>query len=136
MKSKFNMKDGTPRPKLKIRGIAKLRRDNPSIPDPLAAYRFKKGVANNPGGRSKKIRISEALNQELGVVDKDTKLTRAEMLVSNLVSRAETDSIELERVVRFTEPDLLAESSGGAALAFKTADMTLVVGKLFGSKES
>jgi len=45
--------NGTEKPKKKPRGISAMRGEDPSIPDPLAPYRFKKGVSGNPGGRSK-----------------------------------------------------------------------------------
>ena len=99
--------------KLARRGVSKLRAIDPSIPDPLVPYRFKPGQSGNPKGRSRKVRVSDAVTQELSIRDPKTGLTRAEIAAANLLSRAEVDSIELERVIEITEPGLLQRGQPG-----------------------
>lgn len=111
------------RKKLKPRG-------NPSK---ILPYRWKKGESGNPRGRSQKVRISDAVVDELSqVVDAKTGVTRAGLIASNLLTRAEHDSTELERVLKITEPELAGKnfSSGGMGLSVQTEDVSVVFQKL------
>jgi hypothetical protein len=107
------LRNGTRKPKGKPRGISKLRLLDPSIPNPLAPYIFKPGERHNPSGRSKAVRISDAVREELSQIIKqgDVDMTRAGVLASKLLDRAEKDSTELDRVVRYTEPELLRDAA-------------------------
>jgi len=113
----------------KRRGISRLRELDPSIPDPLAPHRFKKGQTGNPGGRSKAQLVSVAVHEQLKDRDEATGLTRAGILASNLVSRAEIDSSELERVLRITEPQL-SQNLSAVGLSVETDDVSVVFKKL------
>jgi hypothetical protein len=90
------------------RGITLEKMADPSFKDPLAPFRWRKGNSGNPAGFSKKGRLSEAIAEELLEKNK-SKQTRVGVIASNLLDRAETDSIELERVIRITEPGLLRD---------------------------
>lgn len=130
-RSKFRLPNGERRPKQAPRGISALRAKDPSIPNPLAPYTWKKGECGNPNGRSKKVRVSEALVDELEQIDPTQNLTRASVLAKNLVDRAEKDSIELERVLRITEPELAGKISSAEGLSIQTDDISVVYSKLF-----
>lgn len=119
--------NGELKPKGKPRGISKKRLEDPSIPDPLKPFHFKPGQTGNPGGRSKATRVSEALTDELSRVHA-TGVTRAGILASNLIDRAEKDSVELERVIKITEPGLLQEHAGAGS-------QNVVIGFRYGGKE-
>jgi len=122
--------NGQRKPKGKPRGISAMRAKDPSIPNPLEPFKFKPGVANNPGGRSKKTRLSEAVADELSRVhDPNTGVTRAGILASNLLDRAEKDSSELERVLRITEPQL-SQNLSAVGLSVETDDVSVVFKKL------
>jgi hypothetical protein len=94
--------------------MSKLRLLDPSLPDPIAPYRWQPGKSANPGGVSAKRKeremVSTATALGLGLVDERSQQTRAEILARNLLQRAETDSTELERVIHITEPGLLARA--------------------------
>lgn len=99
-----------------------------------APYRWKVGQSGNPKGRCQKLKLSDAITQELALRHEEDDITRAEVLASNLLDRAETDSSELKTVLSITEPELLQENSGmrgGTFAAVKTQDISVVVGKLF-----
>ncbi len=129
--SKLRLENGARRPKQKPRGISKLRMLDPSIPDPLAPFRIKPGEVRNPGGRSAKLRVSEALVDELEQPDEKTGLTEAHAIARGLINRAKSDSTELERVLRITEPEFAGNLSSGSSLSIETDDVSVVYNKLF-----
>jgi len=75
------------------------------------------------------VRVSDAVVETLAQRDEQTGLTRAGILASNLISRAETDSGELERVLRITEP-ALAQNLSAVGLSVETDDVSVVFKKL------
>lgn len=119
MRKKLLQPDGSPRPKGKPRG-------NPSK---IIPYQIKPGEVRNPGGRSKATRVSEAVAQELSRTKNGTDSTRAGILASNLLDRAEKDSVELERVIKISEPGLLQEQGGQGS-------QNIVIGFKYGGKEN
>jgi hypothetical protein len=129
-RSKLRTATGARRPKQKPRGISKLRQLDPSIPDPLAPHRIKKGQVLNPSGRSGKIRVSEAVIDELEQIDPRTGITEAAAIAKGLINRAKSDSTEIERVLRITEPELAGNFSSATGLSIQTEDVSVVFGRL------
>jgi hypothetical protein len=133
--SKLRLANGERRPKLKPRGISKLRMLDPSIPDPLLPHRIKPGTTLNPGGRSKKTRLSEAVASTLEELHpKHPDFTRAEVIADKLLTRAENDSTELERVLRITEPELAGNLNSGVGLSVQTEDVSVVFSRLLSTE--
>src|SRR5208282_6162494 len=117
-----------PKKKQKPRGISKLRLADPSIPDPLRPHQIKKGEVRNPLGQSKKVRLSQAIEDGLAEIDEDTKIIEAGIIAKRLLKRARNDTAEIRFVMEVTEPEKLMQQNqnSGIGLAVRTEDTTVL----------